>query len=150
MAVIQRFRAGDRQTENGESGFTLLEVLFAMTIMAVGLLTVGVAQLSAVKMTSRSRSLSQAMYVAQERLDEFLALPANDTFFTTALTDAVDPAGPVDVNSNDNDATTFTRRWTVVPDSPSLGLTTVRITVSWDSASTASHEIELQAIRRRS
>ncbi len=45
-------------------GFTLLEVLISMAILGVGVLTIGVAQLSAIKMSSRSSHLSQAMYLA--------------------------------------------------------------------------------------
>ena len=35
-------------------GFTLLEVLLAMAILGVGVLTIGLAQLSAIKMSARS------------------------------------------------------------------------------------------------
>jgi prepilin-type N-terminal cleavage/methylation domain-containing protein len=132
-----------------ESGFTLVELLIAMAILGMGMLTVALAQVSALRMTSKARSLSQAMYLAQEQLDTFMALPGGNVLFTTAAADVADPLGPLDINANDEDQTTFTRRWTVEPDQPSVGLTRITINVGWDTPSGLSHEIELQGIKRR-
>ena len=130
------------------AGFTLLEVLVAMVILGVGILSIGLAQISSVKLASKSRSLSQAMYLAQEQLDLFMAMPSTSAVFATPVTDDPDPGGPIDVNPNDADATTFTRNWTIQPNTPALGLTRITVTVRWDTASGISHDIELQAIKR--
>ena len=42
-----------------QAGFTLLEVLFAMVILGVGILSIALAQISSLKVSSKSRSLSQ-------------------------------------------------------------------------------------------
>jgi type IV pilus assembly protein PilV len=135
-------------TARREQGFTLLEVLIAMVILGVGILSIGLAQISSVKVASKSRSLSQAMYLAQEQLDLFMAMPGTDPVFATPVTDDPDPAGAIDVNANDADVTTFTRSWSVEPNTPSLGLTRITVTVRWDTASGITHDIELQAIKR--
>ena len=154
MAVIRR-------RDRSEDGFTLLEVLFALTILGVGILAIGLAQLSSLKMSAKSRSLSQAMYIAQEQLDLFMAMPVTDPTFTTAVNDLPDPLGPITAfgnyagganegNGDARDGITFTRSWTVQPNTPGLGLTQITVFVSWDSAQGATHRIELQGIKRLS
>jgi type IV pilus modification protein PilV len=65
-----------RNTRAGhDSGFTLLEVLIAMAILGVGLLSIAVAQLTAIKVSSRSKNLQQAMFLAREQMDDLEALP---------------------------------------------------------------------------
>jgi len=129
-------------------GFTLLEVLFAMVILGVGILAIGLAQISSIKVSSKSRSLSQAMYLAQEQLDLFMTMPGAAAVFVTPVTDDPDPAGPIDVNPGDADQTTFTRTWTVEPNTPAIGLTRITVNIAWDAASGVTHEIELQGIKR--
>lgn len=132
-----------------EQGFTLLEVLIAMVILGIGILSIGLAQISSVKVASKSRSLSQAMYLAQEQLDLFMTMPEADPIFATPVADDPDPVGPIDVNASDSDNTTFTRSWTIEPNTPAVGLTRITVTVRWDTASGITHDIELQAIKRR-
>jgi type IV pilus assembly protein PilV len=131
-----------------QAGFTLLEVLFAMVILGVGILSIALAQLSSIKVSSKSRSLSQAMFLAQEQLDLFMTMPGADPTFAAAVTDEPDPAGPIDVNPGDADQTTFTRTWTIEPATPALGLARITVNIRWDAASGATHQIELQGIKR--
>jgi type IV pilus assembly protein PilV len=135
-------------TARREAGFTLLEVLFAMVIMGVGILAIGLAQISSIKVSSKSRSLSQAMYLAQEQLDLFMVMPGSDPTFAAPVTDEPDPDGPIDVNPNDADQTTFTRTWTIEPGTPSVGMARITVNITWDAASGATHAIELQGIKR--
>ena len=135
-------------TARREAGFTLLEVLFAMVIMGIGVLAIGLAQISSLKVASKSRSLAQAMYLAQEKLDLFMVLPGSDTAFTVAATNVPDPSGHLDINPDDADETTFSRSWTIEPNTPVLGMTRITVDVSWDTASGATHSIQLQGIKR--
>jgi type IV pilus assembly protein PilV len=131
-----------------QAGFTLLEVLFAMVILGVGILSIALAQLSSIKVSSKSRSLSQAMFLAQEQLDLFMTMPGADPTFAAAVTDEPDPAGPIDVNPGDADQTTFTRTWTIEPATPTVGLARITVNIRWNAASGATHQIELQGIKR--
>lgn len=110
-----------------EAGFTLVEVMIAMVILAVGLLTIGLAQLTALRMTTRSKNMSQAMYLAQEQIEAFLAAPpaAGGTF--------QDPNNPIDVEVADRDLTTFNRSWTIVTGVPRPSMSTVSVQVTWNA-----------------
>jgi prepilin-type N-terminal cleavage/methylation domain-containing protein len=132
---------------NDNPGFTLLEVLIAMAILGVGILSIGVAQLSALKMSSGSKHRSQAMYLAQDQLDEFLALPAGDAALAAAVENNPDPQGPVDIDPNDDDLTTYSRSWTIEPNLPAVGLTRITVRVEWEDGSNRVGRLQLQGIR---
>lgn len=109
------------------AGFTLVEVMIALLILAVGLLTIGLAQVSALRMSTRSKQMSQAMYLAQEQLEVFVAAPpaAGGTF--------QDPNNPIDVEVADRDLTTFNRSWTITTGVPRPGLSTIQVQVTWNA-----------------
>lgn len=56
-----------------QTGMTLIEVLVAVLILAVGLLGAAVIQLNALKYTDSSRMTSQASFIAYDMLDRIRA-----------------------------------------------------------------------------
>ena len=128
-------------------GFTLLEVLIAMAILGVGVLTIGLAQLSAVKMSSRSEHMSQAMYLAQEQLEVFLAMPRTDPQFQALVVQQPDPGGVIDIDTTDLDQTNYTRSWTIEPNTPAVGLTRITVFVNWNTATRGRTQVQLQGIK---
>ncbi len=136
-----------RDDTRREAGFTIIELLIAMAILGVGMLTIGLAQLSAVKLSARSGHLSQAMYLAQDQMEIFMVMPATNAIFQAAVVDQLDPVGPIDIDPTDSDNTTFTRRWTIEPNNPQNGLTRITITVRWDTSNSAVSEAALMAVK---
>ena len=122
--MITPFR---KRGPDGESGFTLIEVMIAFVIMGIGLLTIALAQLTAMRITTRSKQMTQAMYLAQEQLDFFQAVPP------TAAGAFNDPQNPIDIDTNDRDMGTFNRSWNITLNAPQPGLSTVQITVVWNN-----------------
>lgn len=119
-----------------EAGFTLPEVMIATVLLAVGLMTIAVAQLSALRTTSRSKYLSQAMYLAEEQMALFQAMPATQPLFQVAGT-TLDPTNPIQLETTGDgmdDDTTFVRRWIMQPNTPQPGLTTILVQVDWGGA----------------
>jgi prepilin-type N-terminal cleavage/methylation domain-containing protein len=124
-----------------EDGFSLLEVMIASAILATGLLVIALAQVSALKMGSRSKHLTDAVYLAQEQIETFQALPSTNLMFTTAATDFDDPVGYILAGGDaefgvvawnpEQDQTAFTRRWTIEPNTPAAGLTRITVEVRW-------------------
>ena len=117
-----------RSASGEEAGFTLIEVMIAFVIMGIGLLTIGLAQLTAMRITTKSRHMQQAMYLAQEQLELFQVS-------TTPLVAGAfqDPGNPIDVDPNDRDLANFNRSWTVTPNTPQAGLSSVSVTVLWNA-----------------
>ncbi len=131
------------QRTSRQDGFSLLEVMIASAILATGLLVIALAQVSALKMGSRSKHLTDAVYLAQEQIETFQALPATDVMFTTPTTDFDDPVGHILAGGDSEygvggwspeaggDQAVFTRRWTVEPNTPAAGLTRITVEVRW-------------------
>ena len=63
----------NKTTIFNEKGFTLIEVLIAITVFAIGLLAVAAMQISSVKGNSSALDLTEAVNVAQDRLEDLLA-----------------------------------------------------------------------------
>ena len=61
----------------GEKGFTLLEVIVAISILAFGLLSVASMQLTAIRGNYNASNITEATTVAQDRLELFLLQPYN-------------------------------------------------------------------------
>lgn len=141
-----RIRGRTRTEGNGESGFTLVEVMLAMAILGVGLLSIAVAQLTAMKVASRSKNLQQAMFLAREQMDDLEALNAGAPILQNAAT-TDDPANPIKVSTDAGDATSFNRSVTVRPNVPSIGLAQVTVTVTW-AAAQGTRQVQLSSVKR--
>ncbi|MCD6527603.1 MAG: prepilin-type N-terminal cleavage/methylation domain-containing protein [Desulfuromonas sp.] len=75
------------QQHNNENGFTLIEVMIALTIFAIGLLGVAGMQVTALKGNSTAHSVSAKVALGSGIIEEFLALEGNDPRLTTEVTD---------------------------------------------------------------
>ena len=113
--------------ERQEAGFTLIEVMIAMIIMGVGLLTIALAQLSAMRMGTTSKQMTNAMNLAEQQIQVFYVSPpiAAGTF--------QDPGNPIPADLSGDDLSSFNRSWQVQTDTPSAGLSTVTVTVVWNN-----------------
>lgn len=61
----------------GEGGFTLLEVIVAISILTFGLLAVASMQLTAIRGNYNASNITEGTTVAQDRLEQFLLQPYN-------------------------------------------------------------------------
>ena len=142
--MVKKFKAAAR----GEAGFTLIEVMIAMTILSVGLMSIAVAQLSAIKVSSRSKHLQDAMLLAREEMDTLTAIipdPAQPAFFANAQTiDDVDLKGSQD----GADKTLYSRRTVITPNVPSAGLSRVVVTVTWPNSNSTLSQVQLSSVMR--
>jgi prepilin-type N-terminal cleavage/methylation domain-containing protein len=120
---------------HGEAGFTLLEILVAFSILAIGLLSIGVGQLSALRVASNSKNWSQGMNLAEEQMEIFRAQPWG-VFFTTPLANQPDPQNPLPGNPHiplgGQDAAQYNRFWTIQPNQAPSNLTQITITVTFN------------------
>lgn len=103
-----------------KKGFTLIEVLIGLVLLAIGLLAIAGMQITSVRGNFFSRYLTQASYVGQDRLEFLDNLPIADPQLDAGSHDD----GPVTVAG-----IVFTRTYTV---NINGDLRTIIYTVSWN------------------
>ena len=62
-----------------ERGYTFLEVLIGVLVLAIGLLAIGALQIASVRGNAFSHHMTQATYIAHDRLEFLKNLPFNDS-----------------------------------------------------------------------
>lgn len=111
-----------------EKGFTLIEVLIAITLLAIGLMAVATMQVSAIHGNKTGGDISNATFLAQDKLEE--------------LKTSADITG----ESNGSDqAGVFTRNWQITPSGANS--CSVTVTVSWVMGGN-SHSVAISTISR--
>jgi type IV pilus assembly protein PilV len=115
-----------------DQGFTLIEVLIAVTIFAVGLLAVAAMQTSAITVNSTAGQMTTRMTWAQDKLEELIALPYSDPL----LEDLGDPPSGTDSAGNLHQETisegsvNYTILWTITDDTLITGTKLITVTVT--------------------
>lgn len=99
------------------NGFTLLEVMITLVILAIGLLGLAGLQIIAIKGNSFGQQMTVASTIAQNQLEQMRE-------GAVALTSSNDTV-------TDQNGITYTRTWTVTPNTPDTDMNTVQIIVSW-------------------
>jgi prepilin-type N-terminal cleavage/methylation domain-containing protein len=130
-----------RRAQSG--GFTMVELLIALTIMLIGITGIMAMYTSSIRATSYSRHATEAMILGEDKLEEFTAISYDQLLLLAAgcvfdpLEDPPgDPCEEVNaqglVNPGD-DSFTYGRSWVVeeVPSAADPDLRTVRVFVSW-------------------
>jgi type IV pilus assembly protein PilV len=99
-----------------DQGFTLIEVLIAITIFAVGLLAVATMQISAINVNSTAGQITTRMTWAQDKLEELMALPYSDPWLQDLGNppSGMDSAGNVHQEISDG----YTISWAVTDNNP--------------------------------
>ena len=103
-----------------KSGFTLLEVLVAITLLTLGLLGVANLTVGIIKGNSYSKNVTTATIVAQQQIDQAQRVGYTNVNSLVGGT-AVSMGG-----------TSFTRDTTVTDSSPATNMKTVTVSVSWN------------------
>ena len=62
----------------GDRGFSIIEVLFALSFFAIGILAVSTLAISAINSNASARRLTDATTLAEDRLEKLAALPYED------------------------------------------------------------------------
>ena len=75
-----------RQRQRLQSGFSLVELLVAILILAVGLLGLAELQVSTMKANAQGDSIMVANHLAQKVIEEISAAPGNDPRLVTTVT----------------------------------------------------------------
>ena len=114
------------------SGFSLLEVMIALSILGFGMLAASIGQLSALKNSRGSRSQTVSMYLAEQQMEAFQSMSSDDVI--AAISDPAypnDPGGPIDPDPGDDEVVQYNRRWFIQQDDPEAGVISIRVEVDW-------------------
>ena|SRR2546430_9445311 len=100
-----------------EKGLTLPEVLVAMVVLSLGLLALAKMQITAIQVNAASSRLTQATAIAQDKVEQLMALPYADAQLDVTTHTETGPAG-------------YPITWTVDQDA-ATGVKTINLTLTW-------------------
>jgi type IV pilus assembly protein PilV len=118
-----------------EKGFTLIEVLIGLIILAIGILAVAGMQITSITGTSFSKNLTKASVIAQDRLEILKGLPLTDASFD------------IKDHPNDTKVDIFTGSYEAVRN-PNPNYVTITYSVSWMEKSIP-HNVSFTTIKGR-
>lgn len=139
----------ERRSQRARGGFTLLEVMMALTIMAIGVLSLAALQLLVMEYAARGRSMSQASAIAQMEMEQLQRLSWVDASMQPT---AGAFTGPTTVNVQINDgAVTSTQQafdvYVRVADLVAGVTRSVDVRVDWDEPDRPGRTYALSSIR---
>ena len=104
-----------------EKGFSLVEVLIAVSIFSVGILAVALMLDTSIQYTSSARLMSEATEIAQYQMEKLM----NASYRDAELDEFSSPYGP-------NLIANYSVSWTVQDDVPMSEMKTINLTVAWN------------------
>lgn len=129
-----KYRAAKRGRGRCETstGFTLIEILVAMSIFSVAVLGLAVGATSVMRANQTSYFNTVATNIAQDRLEQLkgmtvAALPSCPSYTATNCSDTSTSLG-----------LTFSRSWQIIADSPTPGVNRLDVKVDWTDYTTHS------------
>ena len=115
-------------TRKTNNGFTLVEVLVATVVFSIALLGLARMQIVAGQVSSAAGRLTRATALAQDKIEQLLALPYTDP----ALVDQT-PVGQATTYTEPNPPQGYTIMWSVDADTPNAGIKTINLRVAWNN-----------------
>jgi len=125
---------------DNQSGFTLLEVLIAISILTVGLLGVAQMQIMGIKGNYFSGNTTAALSLAEEKMEDLLGKSYTDAELASG--NNPDANNPIDETGQAGGI--YSRMWTVTDNTPIIDTKEVTVSVSWDNLS---HQVSLSCIK---
>ena len=126
---LDRMSRHETEQTTLERGFSLVEVMISLGILAFGILGLMAGQLAAMGFTANSREHTLAMKLAEEQIETVLAMTPADVLALPVN----DPNNPLDPDPGDGNPMEFTRRTIVQDDTPEAGVMTVTVEVDFEN-----------------
>ncbi len=112
-----------------QRGFTLIETMVAIAVLSLGLLGIASMQLTAVRDNTGANRMTESGTLAQDKLEELMALPYDDPWLEEA-------GNPPDLDSDGNThqevgPAGYTIEWEVTDDTPDPNTKLIKVMVTW-------------------
>ena len=117
-------------TSQNSQGFTMVEVLMALTIFAIGFLAVSTLVIATTRNNTTGNIVTQATMLAREKIEELKMTQA-----------------PVPLTEDSDTSSIFTRTWKITNPMGSAVARQIEVTVSWNRRG-KSRKIVLKTITR--
>ena len=104
--------------QHNESGFSLIEVLMALVIFTIGLLSANAMQIATIKSNTVANGVTVASVLVSDKIENIMAMDYTDAALTAGTTTTTTVDG-------------FTLTWTVTGDTPLVGCKTVDVNVTF-------------------
>lgn len=116
---MNRTNATKMRKGSKEEGFTLLEVIVAISILTIGILAVASMQISSIRGNSFAGAVTGGTTWAGDQVERLMALPYDHN--------------DLDQAQNPHQATEgrYTINWNVTDDTPMTNTKTINVTVTW-------------------
>lgn len=112
-----------------QKGFTILEVMIAMAIFAIGILGVAKMQIKSTTGNTTARTITEGTTVAVDRVERLISLPYSDA----ALTQNPSPAALYsDTIVGSSSGETYTLSWRIINDNPIINTKQIAMNVTWN------------------
>jgi prepilin-type N-terminal cleavage/methylation domain-containing protein len=142
-------RRADQEIGSAECGFTLLEVIFAISILTIGILAVATMQLSSIRGNDFARSVTEVSTWAGDQLEKLLALPYNDASLNDSDGDGAAGLNDATAATADYGPVTqgkYTVFWNVAVDHVASNTKTITVIVTWTDRG-VQRSVSMQHIR---
>jgi type IV pilus modification protein PilV len=170
-------RIAETIRRTGAGGFTLIEVLVALVIFAIGMLAVATMQVESIRGNTFSDLMTVATTLAEAKMEQLVTLAAtnqnlqdNNAANNANLLGAMDTSGTTGANQWDGHCDDgngdgipdllnrqgstvgqgpfmFTRAWNVASNYPATGFTTIVVFVRWTDQR-GSHQVYASTVRQ--
>lgn len=128
-----------------ESGFTLLELLVAISILSFGLLATATMLTTSMGSGRLAHRISVESDVAYSVLDEFLARSEDDATFDSAVSNITyDLDKSSAATTRDVQGITYSATYSITPDNPVTGVARIDITLN----GTGGRTLSLSSLKR--
>ena len=129
-------------------GFSLVEVMVALGILAVGILAATAGQVAAIKLSNASRANGLALSLAEQQMEEFQSTTIADLLAEIAAPDYPnDPDNPITLDPGGGTVMPFQRSWLIEPDTPVAGVARITVNVLWQDATGNTRTARVQSLK---
>lgn len=138
-----------RGTPHHTDGFTLIEVLIAILVLAFGLLAIGSMQISAMNGNAKAIDITESSTIVADRIEKIINLSYDDspldsgTHSLSVESDSIDNNGNGQIDeSGETDTTGTTIQWIVLPvDTPMANAKTIRVIIQSQQGKKQAHTV---------